>query len=142
MDAKYDKADLPSIVKNNCAHLSTSHRNSLLVLLLKFEERFNGMLRDWKLPPVSFELKEDTKPYHGRPYPIPKIHKATLMKEINRLISTGVLKWQPSSKWALPSFIIPKKDHTVCTISDFRELNKRIVRKPYPIPKSVPYCRS
>ncbi len=34
-DAKYDKADLPSIVKNNCGHLSTSHRNSLLVLLLK-----------------------------------------------------------------------------------------------------------
>jgi hypothetical protein len=35
----------------------------------------------------------------------------------------------------LPSFIIPKKDHTVRTISDFRELNKQIVRKPYPIPK-------
>ncbi len=32
-------------------------------------------------------------------------------------------------------FIIPKKDHTVRTISDFRELNKRIERNPYPIPK-------
>ncbi len=95
LDAKYDKADLPSIVKNNCAHLSTSHRNSLLVLLLKFEELFNGTLGDWKLPPDSFELKEGAKPYHGRPYPIPKIHKATLMKEINHLISIGVLKWQP-----------------------------------------------
>ncbi len=93
------------------------------------------MLGDWKLLPVSFELKEGAKPYHGRPYPIPKIHKATLMKEIDRLILIGVLKWQPSSKWASPSFIIPKKDHTVCRISDFRELNKRIVRKPYPIPK-------
>jgi hypothetical protein len=54
--------------------------------------------RDWKLPPVSIELKEDAKPYHGRPYPIPKIHKATLMKEIDHLIEIGVLKWQPSSK--------------------------------------------
>jgi hypothetical protein len=134
LDAKYDKADLPSIEKNNCGHLSTSHRNSLLVLLLKFEELFDGMLGDWKLPPVSFELKE-AKPYHGRPYPIPKIHKATLIKEIDRLILIGVLKGQPSSKWVSPSFIIPKKDHTVRTISDFRELNKRIVRKPYPIPK-------
>jgi hypothetical protein len=35
----------------------------------------------------------------------------------------------------LPTFIIPKKDSTVRTISDFRELNKRIVREPYPIPK-------
>jgi hypothetical protein len=58
LDAKYDKADLPSIVKNNCAHLSTSHCNSLLALLLKFEELFDGMLEDWKLPPVSFELKK------------------------------------------------------------------------------------
>jgi len=37
-------------------------------LLLKFEELFDGMLGDWKLPPVSFELKEGAKPYHGRPY--------------------------------------------------------------------------
>jgi hypothetical protein len=75
------------------------------------------------------------KPYHGRPYPILQIHKAVFMKEINRLCKIGVLKWQPSSRWASPTFIIPKKDGTVPTISDFRELNKRIVRKPYPIPK-------
>ncbi len=142
LDAKYDKADLSSIVKNNCAHLSTPHRNSLLALLLKFEELFDGKLGDWKLPPVSFKLKEGAKLYHGRPYPIPKIHKATLMKDIDRLVLIGVLKWQPLSKWALPSFIIPKKDYTVRTISDFRELNKRIVRKPYPIPKPVPHRRS
>ncbi len=57
------------------------------------------------------------------------------MKEIECLVAIGVLKWQPLSKWASPLFIIPKKDHTVRTISDFRELNKCIVRKPYLIPK-------
>ncbi len=45
------------------------------------------------------------------------------------------MEWHPSSQWALPTFIIPKKDSTVRTISDFRELKKCIVRKPYPIPK-------
>ena len=57
------------------------------------------------------------------------------MKEIKRLCNIGVLEWQPSSRWVLLTFIIPKKDSTVRTISDFRELNKHIVRKPYPIPK-------
>ncbi len=75
------------------------------------------------------------KPYHGRPYPILHKHKAVLMKEIKQLCNIGVLEWQPSSWWASLTFIIPKKDSTVRTISDFRELNKHIVRKPYPIPK-------
>jgi hypothetical protein len=57
------------------------------------------------------------------------------MKKIDRLVAIGVLKWQPLSMWASPSFIIPKKNHTVRTISDFRELNKSMVRKPYPIPQ-------
>jgi hypothetical protein len=104
-------------------------------VLLKFEWLVNGTLGDWKLPPVSFELKEGMKPYHGRPYPIPHKHKAILMKEIKRLCNIGALEWQPSSRWALPTFIIPKKDSTVRTISGFRELNKCTVRKPYPIPK-------
>ncbi len=46
LDAKYDKADLPSIVKNSCVHLSMPHCNSLLALLFKFEELFDGMLGD------------------------------------------------------------------------------------------------
>jgi hypothetical protein len=80
-------------------------------------------------------LKDGAKPYHGRLYPIPQIHKATLMKEIDRLMGIGVLKRQPSSQWASSTFIIPKKDMTVRTITDFWELNKWIVRRPYPIPK-------
>jgi hypothetical protein len=105
-------------------------------MLLRYEPLFDGTLGDWNLPPVSFEiLKEGMKPYHGRAYPILQIHKAVLMKEIDRLCLIGVLKWQPSSRWTLPAFIIPQKDRTVLTISDFWELNKRIIRKPYPIPK-------
>jgi hypothetical protein len=52
-------------------------------------------------------MKEGAKPYHGRPYPIAQIHKATPMKEINRLEGIGVLKRHSSSQWASPTFIIP-----------------------------------
>jgi hypothetical protein len=45
------------------------------------------------------------------------------------------MKRQSSLQWASPTFIIPKKNMTVRTISDFRELNKWIVRRPYLIPK-------
>ncbi len=49
----------------------------------------------------------------------------------------GVLERQPASEWASPSFIIPKKDRTVCFLSKFWEVNKRLVRKPFPIPKTT-----
>jgi hypothetical protein len=135
LDAKYEKADLPAIERENCSHLNASDTEKLLSVLLKFESLFNGTSGDWNLPPISFELKEAMKPYHGRPYPILHKHKAVLMTEIKRLCNNGVLVWQPSSRWVSPTFIIPKKDSTMCTISDFRELNKHMVRKPYPIPK-------
>jgi hypothetical protein len=142
LDSKYEKVDLPAIIRENCSHLKASNREKLLSVLLRFELLFNGTLGGWKLPPVSFELKEGIKPYHGRPYPIWHKHKAVLMKEIKGLCNIGVLEWQLSSRWVLPTLIIPKKDSTVHTILDFRELNKHIVRKTYPISQSVQYYRS
>ena len=80
LDAKYEKADLQSVVDTNCKHLSLDERQSLLDLLKDFEDLFDGTLGDWKTEPVSFELKEGAKPYHGRPYPVPKVHKETIKK--------------------------------------------------------------
>ncbi len=68
---------------------------------------------------------------------MPKVHKETIIKEVERLCQLGVLERQPASEWALPSFIIPKKDKTVCFLSDFWEVNKRSVRKPFLIPKII-----
>jgi hypothetical protein len=95
LDTKYEKADLPAIIRENSSHLTAAEREKLLSVLLKFESLFDGTLGDWKLPPVSFELKEGMQPYHGRPYPIPHKHKAVLMKEIKQLCNIGVLEWQP-----------------------------------------------
>ncbi len=115
-------------------------------LLTKFEDLFDGTLSDWDTEPASLKLKEGSKPYHGRPFPTPKAHKDTLKKEVRWLCEVGVLKWQPESEWALPSFIVTNQNQTVCFVSDFREVNKlmvrsdfrevnkRIVRHPFPIP--------
>jgi hypothetical protein len=58
LDAKYQKADLQSIVKDNCKHLSANRQKKLLQLLKKYESLFDGTLGDWKTKPVSFKLKE------------------------------------------------------------------------------------
>jgi hypothetical protein len=110
LDAKYQKADIQSIVRNNCKHLSAYQQEKLLQLLQKYESLFDGTLGDWKTKPVSFSLKEGVSPYHGQAFPVPKIHEDTIMKKVERLCKLGVLERQPTSEWALPSFIIPKKD--------------------------------
>ena len=110
--------------------MSVPDQEKLLKLLTKFEDLFDGTLGDWDIEPVSLKLKEGAKPYHGRPFPTPKAHKETLKKEVQRLCELGVLKWQPESEWALPSFIVPKQNQTVRFVSDFREVNKQIVRNP------------
>ncbi len=55
LDAKYNKADLQSIVRENCKLLSAKHQKKLLQLLKKYESLFNGTLGDWKTKPVSFQ---------------------------------------------------------------------------------------
>jgi hypothetical protein len=135
LDAKYSKADLQSIVKNNCKHLSADHQNKLLQLVVKFESLFDSTLGDWKTKPVSFQLKEGASPYHGRAFPVPKIHKDVPIKEVERLCKLGVLEQQYYSEWASPSFIVPKKYNTIRFLSYFQEVNKRLIRKPFPLLK-------
>ncbi len=65
LDAKYKKADLQSIVRDNCKHLSANQQKKLLKLLKKYELLFDGTLGNWKTKPVSFQLKEGVSPYHG-----------------------------------------------------------------------------
>ena len=136
LDANYKKADIQAIVNDNCSHLTATQKSMLLKVLQKFEPLFDGTLGDWKTKPVSLPVKPGATPYHGRAYPVPKVHLTVLKKELQRLCDLGVLEWQPSSEWGSPSFIIPKpKNNTVRLLSDFREVNKRIVRKPFPLPK-------
>ena len=124
LDAKYEKADLPTVVEENCSHLTDSERSTLLVLLQKYEELFDGTLGEWDTDPVHLELKKGSTPFRGRPFPVPQIHEATLKREVERLCSLGVIEKQRDSEWGSPTFILPKKEGTVRFLTDFREVNK------------------
>ncbi len=126
LDAKYENPNLRAIIKEDCLkHRCAMEKDKLLKLLEEFEELFDGTLGDWDCNPVSLQLKEKAQPYHDRPFPILKKHVETLKKEIQRLCDLGILEWQADSKWALPTFIIPKKDNTIRVVSNFREINKQ-----------------
>ncbi len=101
------------IVRDDCKHLSADQQKKLLQQLTKYESLFDSTLGGWKTKPLSFQLKEGVSPYHGQAFPVPKVNKETIIKEVERLCQLGVLETQPASEWALPSFIIPKKDKTV-----------------------------
>ena len=134
LDAKYEKPDLDKVTEA-CTHLTQEERQTLNKLLRKHEYLFEGKLGTWNTMPVELELKDDVKPYHARPYPIPQVHKQTFKKELDHLCEIGVLRKINHSEWGAPTFIQPKKNGTIRFLSDFRELNKRIKRKPYPLPK-------
>ena len=96
---------------------------------------FDGNLGTCHGKPYGIKLKPDAEPYHGKPFPVPRIHELTFKQELNRIEYLKGIKKVNRSQWGAPTFLTPKKDSTLRFISDFRELNKRILRQPYPIPK-------
>jgi len=88
LDANYKKADLQAIVNDNCTHLSSNDQKLLLELLTEFEPPLDGTLGAWRTTPVTFQLKEGAKPYHGRMFPIPHFLGCQLLR--NYLVITFV----------------------------------------------------
>ena len=66
LDAKYEKADLDKVSKST-PHLNRQEQHKLKELLQKYEELFDGTLGTWKMKRHHVELREDAKPFHGRP---------------------------------------------------------------------------
>ncbi len=46
LDAKYEKADLPQIVKEKYKHLTNAQKSQLLKLLTQYKSLFDGLLGD------------------------------------------------------------------------------------------------
>ena len=57
---------------------------------------------------VDLELKDDKKPVRSQTYLVKRVHKAMLKKEVERLVSLGVIEHENDSKWGAHSFSQPK----------------------------------
>jgi hypothetical protein len=86
---KYEPADLNKIARN-CDYLTNDEQTQFFSLLHKYHHLFDGSLVTWNAKQsYNLELKPNAKPYHSRPYPVPKIHEATLMIEFEYLTKQG-----------------------------------------------------
>ena len=125
MDTKYEKANLKDIT-TKIIYFNKNEQFLIYGLLKKHENMFDGTLGNYACTEYKIELLEGAQPYHAKPFPIPKIHEESLKTKFNRLVDICSFKCKNSFDWLAPTFIIPKKNGTLCFISDLRELHKRI----------------
>jgi hypothetical protein len=112
--------------------------------LNKHTTLFDGTLKVYLHRLVHLDVIPNAIPRHLQAYPVIHIHLEVFKAKLICLCNIGILEICGASQWASPTFIIPKKDGTVCWVSDFRELNKVIQRHIYPLPcmQDILNCRS
>jgi hypothetical protein len=85
-----DQVDLRTLVPS---HLKEHQQDKLYQLLSRYRSIFDGDLGTLPGKPVELELKSpDVRPYHGRAYPVPKIHEKLVQEEVDRLCGLKVLQ--------------------------------------------------
>ena len=72
-------------------------------MLEKHSKLFCGKLGSYPHKQFHIDVDPDAKPVHARAYPVPHIHLETFRKELDHLISLGVLEPQGVSEWSSPS---------------------------------------
>ena len=70
----YAKINIDEHVKS-LAHLTPDQQEKLAGVLKHYPEMYEGTIGTLNIPPVHFELKPGTSPYHARPFPVPKAYE-------------------------------------------------------------------
>jgi hypothetical protein len=86
----YEQND-PHHVAKQQTYLSTSQRQELEKLLVRFPTRFSGKLGCFPHKKVHLELQPNVKLFCCQLYPVPKHHEQVFKDELQRLSDIGVL---------------------------------------------------
>jgi hypothetical protein len=101
-------------------HLNQAQRRALWHILKKHSILFSKKLGKLPCKPVHLELTDpNAKPYHGKPYQVPRSLLPLLKKEVERLCKIGVLRKTNNSEWATQGFAVPKKNKQIRFVTDF-----------------------
>ena len=85
---------------------------------------------------MNIDIKPDAWPVNKRPYKLAHKYKEIVKKEIDNILTAGIIYPIDQSEWEIPMVFQPKKhDPTKMRICvDFRELNKVTLTDPFPTP--------
>ena len=135
----------PSVPSSNTTfrttHLSQTEKEKLEKILNKNDEVFYAP--DTKLTcttkvECSINTSDDI-PVHQRVYPYPAAYTEEVNKQINKLLTDGIIR--PSrSAWTSPVWIVPKKtdasgEKKFRLVIDYRKVNEKTVADRYPMPQ-------
>ena len=86
-------------------------------LLFKFSDVFEGQGL-LKGTPAKLELIEGATPKRAKPYRVPIALQSAVDKELDRLVSAGVLVPVQHSDWATSLLFVPKSDGSIRPCGD------------------------
>ena len=104
-------------------------------MLIKYKLLFNGRLGCYPHKKFHIDIEPGAKPVFQNAYKVPYRHEGAYKRELIAMLKDGTIKKCDQSKWASPTFTIPKENQTVRWINDFWELNKVIVQRSFPLPR-------
>jgi hypothetical protein len=104
LQSKYAKSDVKTVAQHQ-THLSQTQRNELHLLFQKHTKLFSGELGYYPQKKMHLKLLHNAKPVHSKPYPIPHNQQEVFKKELDHLVSLGILSRVGGTEWALPIFI-------------------------------------
>ena len=125
----YEKIDLKD------SALSKKEKTKLMKMILKYRDAFS--LRDeiGECPNVVADIKViDESPFFVIPFPLSETDKPFMDKQMERLVSLGILKKNSTCHTSPVIMITRKLTNGKRPVVDFRLLNTRILRRNTSIP--------
>ena len=119
----------------------TSHEQNEEIRRLLYEFRtcfyeYDGLMGHYTDERVKIDIDDGAKPVRMRPYRVHPKYAEKLDKEIQTLLSQGVV--EPSyGDWASPALVVPKpgKPGEIRLVVDFRSVNKLVQKDLHPLPR-------
>ena len=111
--------------------VSKSQVNDVDKLLFKFSDVFEGQGL-LKGTPAKLELIEGATPKRAKPYRVPIALQSAVDKELDRLVSAGVLVPVQHSDWATSLLFVPKSDGSIRPCGDFKSTVNPLLKNVAP----------